>query len=288
MIKRRFAALLARGFENLMKLISARYPDLFATTVLQRVGELNLQENRHDRLFGELLNLVGDSDLSFSNLESFSEKILGQIAFGQEAEDLLLLRLIDDTSGGFYVDIGAHHPRKFSNTHLLHVRGWSGINVDATPGSMDAFAIERPGDCNLEIACAESIGVRKLSIFREPALNTFDPELSKLYSQLGHELIETRDCPTMTLESIFDKYVPEFVEIDVMSIDIEGLELEVLKTNNWLKFRPRFLVVEVLNENLETIIQNDLYNYLLSHGYVCLCKLVNSLILTDTRPKCVD
>src|SRR3954469_4320493 len=77
-----------------------------------------------------------------------------RIAFSQEGEDLLLARMFEHQSEGFYVDVGAHHPQRFSNTHLLHQRGWRGINIDATPGSMAAFRRARPHDVNLEIAIA--------------------------------------------------------------------------------------------------------------------------------------
>ena len=53
-------------------------------------------------------------------------------SFSQEGEDLLIDRMFDGQSVGFYVDVGAHHPTRFSNTYLLYLRGWRGINIDAT------------------------------------------------------------------------------------------------------------------------------------------------------------
>lgn len=52
--------------------------------------------------------------------------------FSQEGD----IRLFNDSSSGIYVDIGAHHPFRFSNTYVFYKRGWRGINVDAMPGSM--------------------------------------------------------------------------------------------------------------------------------------------------------
>src|SRR3954447_19241521 len=75
-----------------------------------------------------------------------------RMAFSQEGEDLLLARMFEHQRRGLYVDVGAHHPRRFSNTHLLPARAWRGINIDATPGSIVAFRRERPRDINLEVA----------------------------------------------------------------------------------------------------------------------------------------
>src|SRR5690348_6482057 len=50
-------------------------------------------------------------------------------SYSQEGEDLILARLLENTPSGLYVDIGAHHPFRFSNTRLLYERGWHGINI---------------------------------------------------------------------------------------------------------------------------------------------------------------
>ena len=63
------------------------------------------------------------------------------IYFSQEGEDVILRRIFEDQKNGFYIDIGAHHPKRFSNTYYFYDRGWEGINIDATPGSMKFFKI---------------------------------------------------------------------------------------------------------------------------------------------------
>src|SRR5690554_6253894 len=79
-------------------------------------------------------------------LRDFSRK-----SYSQEGEDILLEKLFEGKNDGFYVDVGAHHPRRFSNTYLLYRRGWRGINIDAMPGSMAEFRRLRGRDINLEI-----------------------------------------------------------------------------------------------------------------------------------------
>jgi hypothetical protein len=72
-------------------------------------------------------------------------------SWSQEGEDLILQRIFEGQTTGFYIDVGAHHPRRFSNTFSFYRLGWQGLNIDAMPGSMVAFEKDRPPDINLEI-----------------------------------------------------------------------------------------------------------------------------------------
>ena len=101
-----------------------------------------------------------------------------QISFSQEGEDILLNRIFNFRPHGTYVDIGAHHPRRFSNTYFFYRLGWTGINIDAAPDSMKAFESERSKDINLEVGIGLEPGKLQFHIFKEPALSTFDKELA--------------------------------------------------------------------------------------------------------------
>src|SRR6185369_33711 len=68
--------------------------------------------------------------------------------YSQFGEDITLVRLLPEPTG-FYVDVGAHHPQRYSNTYLLHKRGWSGINIDPNPDTIELFNRARPNDINL-------------------------------------------------------------------------------------------------------------------------------------------
>jgi len=65
-------------------------------------------------------------------------------SYSQEGEDMILRRIFEDNETGFYVDVGAHHPARFSNTNYFYKRGWRGLNIDAMPGSMSKFKKYRP------------------------------------------------------------------------------------------------------------------------------------------------
>ena len=76
-------------------------------------------------------------------------------SYSQEGEDLILQRFFEKQAVGFYVDVGAHHPRRYSNTYLFYKKGWSGINIDAMPNSMKRFDKYRPRDINIEKPISE-------------------------------------------------------------------------------------------------------------------------------------
>jgi hypothetical protein len=97
------------------------------------------------------------------------------LSHSQFGEDMAVRALVGDRRSGTYVDIGAHHPVYCSNTYHFYCKGWRGLNVDAQPGSMEAFRVLRPGDINVEVAVGPTSGERLVfHRFDAPTLNTFD------------------------------------------------------------------------------------------------------------------
>jgi len=201
-------------------------------------------------------------------------------SYSQEGEDMILRRVFEHRSIGFYVDVGAHHPKRFSNTYYFYKRGWSGINIDAMPGSMKLFKRLRPRDINLEIPVGPGLNSLTYFIFNEPALNGFDARLSQQRdsSDNAYNVIKTIDLQTRTLESILDEFLPQNKTIDFLSVDVEGLDLEVLKSNNWKKYKPEYILVEILDSSLSELHSNEINKFMKSHGYKIYAKAVNTVI----------
>jgi FkbM family methyltransferase len=206
-----------------------------------------------------------------------------KLCWAQEGEDMILKCLFPAKTTGFFVDIGAHHPRRFSNTYWFYKLGWRGINVDAMPGSMAMFRTIRPGDVNLEAAVAEKKGSLTYYIFNDGALNTFDEKMAKEANEAGgrFKIIREVPVPTVRLDEILDKYTGKDRVIDFMSIDVEGLELQVLKSNDWLKYRPRILLVECHRFNLQSLGENQIWQFLSDKGYSLLAKTISTLVFSS-------
>src|ERR1700756_330529 len=100
--------------------------------------------------------------------------VYARVSYSQEGEDMVLDRFLEHRHSGFYVDVGAHHPKRFSNTLRLYRRGWRGLNIDANPDSIRLFRRARPKDINVEAGVSSNRQLLTYFAFNEPALNTFD------------------------------------------------------------------------------------------------------------------
>ena len=113
------------------------------------------------------------TNIYYNNLLKYAS-----LSYSQEGEDMILKRIFNEKKNGFYIDVGAHHPKRFSNTHYFYLKGWRGINIDAMPSSMKLFNKQRPKDINLEIAISDKKEVLTYYGFNESALNSFSKEIS--------------------------------------------------------------------------------------------------------------
>lgn len=211
-------------------------------------------------------------------------EVNARYSFSQEGEDLLVGRLFDGQDTGYYVDVGAHHPTRFSNTYLLYRKGWRGINIDPMPGSMALFNKARTRDINLELAISSTPGTVTLTVFDETALNTLSPERKDYLSETTDYTVN-REVEVMgaTLESVLAKYLPPATTIDLLTVDVEGLDFDVLQSNDWERFRPRVLLIEVLGTRLDELDARPEIRYLRERGYRVDAKLFNSVLLLDDR-----
>lgn len=206
-------------------------------------------------------------------------------SFSQEGEDMVLRRIFGTQNEGFYVDVGANDPIKFSNTYYFYLEGWRGINIDAMPGSMDLFNKMRPRDINIESAISDSREVLTYYAFNEPALNGFSKELSFERSQIKpYKIIFEREIQTVPLSEVLDRYLPDNQTIDFLTVDVEGLDFEVLRSNDWEKYRPLVVLAEDLEfSSFERMGESRIVTYLGNQGYQLFCKTVNTLIFKDNR-----
>ena len=210
------------------------------------------------------------------------------LAYSQEGEDLILQRIFLGQTTGFYADVGAHHPTRFSNTYLFYRQGWSGINIDAMPGSMDGFRRERPRDLNIEAAVGRDTGTtRTFWVFNEPALNTFDEALAR--SREGgphhHAIVGRHEVPTRALHEIFAAHLPAGTRLDFLSVDVEGLDLEVLQSNDWDRYRPAYVLAECTGVSFTELQRDPVFEFLAGMKYEIFAKTVNTVIFRDTvRP----
>ena len=207
-------------------------------------------------------------------------------SYSQEGEDMILRRIFEYHEKGFYVDVGAHHPNRFSNTYIFYKRGWSGINIDATPGSMAPFKKKRPRDINIEAAVSNEKKEMLFYIFNEPALNTLDPKLAQSRESKKYHIVEKKKIVTKTLRELLKENLPKNRKINFLSVDVEGKDLEVLQSNDWELFRPEYILVECLNiplKELSDLTNNDVYKFLAGRNYSFFAKTFGTVIFKDSK-----
>lgn len=202
-------------------------------------------------------------------LHFLSKHIIKQYrkSYSQSGEDMILDTILENLKGGFYVDIGANNPTSQSNTQYFYEKGWCGINIDALPGSMKEFNRIRARDINLEIPISDNEGKLNYYMFAPSFFNSFLEETAVLHKEM---LIETKELLTKKLSWVLDKYLPNR-EIDFMTIDVEGLDYQVLKSNNWSKYRPKVIVFELFANEIESNKGIIIRNFLEENGYSFYC-----------------
>jgi len=197
-------------------------------------------------------------------------------SYAQEGEDNILYRFFENRGPGFFIDVGAHHPIRFSNTYKFYKLGWTGINIDAMPGSMDAFKIKRPADINLEIPVSDIEAECPFYIFNEPALNTFSEEFAKeCDGKDNYKLERVVNIKTKRLDNILDQYLTPGQSINFLSIDAEGYDYKILLSNNWDKYRPEVVLLES-DEAFKNIFNSEIYKFMHEKGYEIFAKTVRT------------
>lgn len=191
---------------------------------------------------------------------------------------MVLRGIFGPKNDGFYVDIGAHHPIYYSNTYHFYLKGWTGINIEATPEVIDQFENFRKRDINLNVCIGPESG-KEVTFFEfdQPALNTTIEEVAKESEKRGFKLVRKRKMTTQNINAIINSNIPPGKEIDFLSIDIEGLDEVVLGTLDFEKYKPRVIVVEEHNFNMSDP-RSTMMDVLLGKDYILSGKCGPSLI----------
>jgi len=196
-------------------------------------------------------------------------------SYSQCGEDLLisfvLMQLKIDKI--LYIDVGAHHPRYLNNTFLFYKGGATGINIEPDPFLYKAFLEVRPKDINLNIGINDklnfSIQNNDFYIMSERTLNTFSvKEAEEIQETSDYKIEKVIKVETHDINSILEKYLKEG-ELDLLSIDTEGLDFQILKALNFEKYAPKILCVETLtfSSSGDSFKRDDLIKFIISRGY---------------------
>ena len=190
-----------------------------------------------------------------------------KISYSQFAEDLLIKNLLGRKEPGFYVDIGCHHPRRGSNTYGLYKSGWAGLLVDLEMEKVLACKLARPRD-KVILAAVGGESNKLVSIYTPKRFST-NTTIDLNRSSESSDFKKIGEIYTKTLSEIFfENNVPTV--FDLLTVDVEGLDFDVIKSVSLEQYKPRLICVESWQSlgGIDSLISTPMHQYLSSRNYV--------------------
>ncbi len=195
----------------------------------------------------------------------------GRPSYAQAGEDRILHYLFA-TMGierPTYLDIGANEPVRGSNTFFFYQRGSRGVLVEPEPVLFQKLKRTRPRDTVLNVGLGFSEEAAADFFVFPPAQsgwNTFSYEDAQARRVAGHPY-QTVSMPLKRVNTILEETLstaPDFI-----SIDVEGLDMDILRSLDFDRFAPTALVVETLRfgESPMAVKQPEIISYVCSKGY---------------------
>jgi FkbM family methyltransferase len=210
-----------------------------------------------------------------------------KLSYAQQGEDLILKNVFDlfKIEMPSYIDVGAYDPIIGSNTYLAYVHGSRGVLVEPNPVMCEKLRAVRKGDTvlNAGIGVGKETEADYYVIEGDGQLNTFSHEqVEKLEKDLGPSCV--KQVLKLPLLNINDVLARHFKETPVIfSIDAEGMDLPILRTVDFARFRPRAFCVETAILDSGTVVPSpEIVSLMKSADYAIRGgNLVNSVFLDN-------
>jgi FkbM family methyltransferase len=192
------------------------------------------------------------------------------VSYAQNREDIIMDGFFDGKQSGVYVDVGANHPVADSVTKFFYLKGWTGVHIEPNPKLARLIRIDRPKDHVIEKGIALKTEERTFRIYDNTGLSTFSNEIM---AESGNVYDSFKDhyqdvvTNVDTLKNVLDS-IPNLSPIDFMKIDVEGLELEVIKSNDWKVYHPELICIEAnhAKESWHDLLENLGYKRFFNDG----------------------
>ena len=221
-------------------------------------------------------------------LKSLTHK---KISYSYGGIDALVENIFKGKNKGFYVDIGSGHPIKNNNTYLLSKKKWFGVNIDLDRDNIDLFNIYRPSDLNITTAISDEVGEVDLFFYHsKSAINTINKQTADYQKA---KISNIKKIKTNTLNNVLNNSKYSNLQIDLLSIDIEGSEFLALKNFDFNKYNPKVIVVEYLdlslpaleikNLNINSAINSEIYKLIVSKNYTLVNMLHSDLVFVNNK-----
>lgn len=180
-------------------------------------------------------------------------------------EQALVREFFAGARAGFFVEVGANRPRQESQTWHLEQLGWTGVLIEPQPNLAEELRRMRSAQV-FAFACSSPQNAgRNMRLHVAGALSALDRERMAP----GAEPERVIEVPVRTLDDILTEARAP-VAFDLLSIDVEGHELEVLGGFDLAHWRPRLVLLEDHVGNLEK------HRFLRAAGYRLIRRCENN------------
>jgi FkbM family methyltransferase len=193
-----------------------------------------------------------------------------KISYSQNGEDIIVYGIFEALSKKniFYLDVGGYHPYNGSNTALFYLTGSMGIVIEPNPELYKQFPQKRPRDICLNIGVSILSGSQPFFLSPSGAQSSLVHEEEKKSSLLEKHGFDPIIIPVKTLPEIIKEHA-KGKNIDFLSLDIEGMDLPVLQTLDFLEIFPLVICVETIlkSTNHKNEKRTDIIDFLTCKGY---------------------
>jgi FkbM family methyltransferase len=202
-------------------------------------------------------------------MEPNPDQWYGGNTYSQHGEDIVFLNIfrligVEKIS---WLDVGAHHPFRISNTALLYEKGHRGINVEANPNLMEAFIAQRPEDTNLNIGVADEPGSMNFYLIdKYSGRNSFSKHSAVEFVRAHPEfkITEIIKIHVTTIPALLKEGGRETFP-DLLSLDVEGLDDKIILSLDLKEDGPKVICVEDNDRPDNT--SSPLREHLAAQGY---------------------
>lgn len=237
------------------------------------------------------MSLLSPSKLSFKmaikyRVLNWVRKLLSvwyRESYGQLGEDIAIRHILENDFKlfkGVYLDVGCNHPIVFSNTFSLYLNNWTGVVVDLNKDLIDLHRKERKKDVQINEAISDKNENVKVFEFDSHLINSIDPAFYEKFKETNELVSEPKTVTTVTLNQILEQN--NITSIDLLCIDVEGHDLQVLKSIDLKKYRPKLIVIEMHGFTFENIQENEIYCHLKANNYHFSGYLIANGYFVDT------
>jgi hypothetical protein len=136
-------------------------------------------------------------------------RLIKQRKYSTHCEEAIFFSTFAPGCRGFYVDVGANHPKFGSNTYRLYRQGWSGLVIEPNPEFAQTFRLLRPRDKFVCEDVSPEEGTLTYFTFNNSVHNTFSPDRADQMTRWGEKVVSTKLVNTRPLTAIIESFCPE-------------------------------------------------------------------------------